>query len=172
MNKYVECYLTRNYYELLAISKKVTKKNIDISKELLHEVILQLYNKKEIKLDDYSDDSIKYYITSILRINFYSNTSPYHYRIRKERMLYTDISDIMDIEEPQEKFESELLYKLMETSYAELDWFRKSLLDMYLTLNSLKAVSKKTTIPLTSISRYIKEGKEQIKNNIIQGLYE
>jgi hypothetical protein len=39
-------------------------------------------------------------------------------------------------------------------------------MDMYLTLGSLNKVSKKTTIPVTSISRYIKEAKLQIKNNI------
>jgi hypothetical protein len=74
------------------------------------------------------------------------------------------------MEAEQETFESEQLFQLLEENYAELDWFRKSLLDMYLTLNSLKAVSKKTTIPLTSISRYIKEGKQQIKDNIIEKL--
>jgi hypothetical protein len=34
----------------------------------------------------------------------------------------------------------------------------------------LKAVSKKTTIPLTSISRYIREGKDTIRTNIINKL--
>jgi hypothetical protein len=53
-----------------------------------------------------------------------------------------------------------------------LDWFRKAILNHYLVLNSLKAVSKKTTIPLTSISRYIKEGKEQIKTNVLKRLNE
>jgi hypothetical protein len=74
------------------------------------------------------------------------------------------------MESEQEVFESEQLFQLLEENYAELDWFRKSLLDMYLTLNSLKAVSRKTTIPLTSISRYIKEGKEQIRANVLEKL--
>lgn len=170
MNKIIENFLTKNYYELLGIAKKITKRDQETSKELLHEIILQLYNKDEIILNDYSDNTIKYYITSIMRVNYYSNTSPYHYRIRKERATYTDLTEIIEMEEPQEQFESELLFQLLEENYAELDWFRKSLLDMYLTLNSLKAVSRKTTIPLTSISRYINEGKTQIRNNIIQKL--
>ena len=105
-----------------------------------------------------------------MRVNYYSNTSPYHYRIRKERQRYTDLTEVLNMESEQEVFESEQLFQLLEENYAELDWFRKSLLDMYLTLNSLKAVSRKTTIPLTSISRYIKEGKEQIRANVLEKL--
>jgi DNA-directed RNA polymerase specialized sigma subunit len=66
----------------------------------------------------------------------------------------------------QESFEKQELYDILEKEFTELDWFRKSLMEMYLTLGSLKKVSQKTTIPLSSISRYIKESKEQIKTNI------
>jgi hypothetical protein len=170
MDKRIDCFITRNYYLLLAIAKKITKKDEETSRELLHEVFLQLYQRDVIKLKDYGDDSIKYYITSIMRVNYYSQTSPYYYRIRKERCLYSDLTEAMNMTEEQELFESEELYQLLEENYAELNWFHKSLLDMYLTLNSLKAVSKKTTIPLTSISRYIREGKDTIRTNIINKL--
>jgi len=170
MNSKIECFITRNYYQLLNIAKKVTKKDEETSRELLHEVFLQLYQKEKIVLKEYNDDNIKYYITSIMRVNYYSQTSPYHYRIRKERLNYSELSEAMNIETEQETFESEQLFQILEEQYSELDWFRKSILDLYLTLNSLKAVSKKTTIPLTSISRYIKEGKAQIKNNVINRL--
>lgn len=170
MNKKIECYITRQYYVLLGIAKKITKKDEETSRELLHEVILQLYSRDDIKLKEYNDNSIKYYITSILRVNYYSSTSPYHYRIRKERAMYSDLTEILNMEAEQEVFESEQLFQLLEEQYCELDWFRKSLLDMYLSLNSLKAVSKKTTIPLTSISRYIREGKQQIKDNVLDKL--
>jgi hypothetical protein len=167
MNRTIESFITRKYYELLNIAKKITKTDEETSRELLHEVILQLYQRDEIVLKSYEDDSIKYYITSIMRVNYYSSTSPYHYRIRKERLKYSELTEVLNMEQEQEVFESEQLFQLLEEQYCELDWFRKSLLDLYLSLNSLKAVSRKTTIPLTSISRYIKEGKEQIKANVI-----
>jgi RNA polymerase sigma factor (sigma-70 family) len=170
MNRQIECFITRNYHQLLQIAKKITKKDEETSRELLHEVFLQLYSRDEIVLKEYNDDSIKYYITSIMRINYYSQTSPYYYRIRKERCKYSDLTDVLNMEDQQEQFESEQLFQLLEEQYCELDWFRKSLLDLYLSLNSLKAVSKKTTIPLTSISRYIREGKEQIRNNVVNKL--
>ena len=172
MNKTIEVYITKNYYNLLGIAKKICKTNTDIHQELLHEVILQLYDKDRINLKSYDDNSIKYYITAVMRINYYSKTSPFYYKIRRERILMSvDLSTCYDISAEQESFESEELFELLEQNYSELDWFRKSLMDMYLTLNrSMAAVSRKTTIPIQSISRYIKEAREQVKTNVINKL--
>ena len=172
MNKTIEVYITKNYYILLGIAKKICKTNTDIHQELLHEVILQLYDKDRINLKSYDDNSIKYYITAVMRINYYSKTSPFYYKIRRERILMNvDLSTCYDLSAEQESFESEELFELLEQNYSELDWFRKSLMDMYLTLNrSMAAVSRKTTIPIQSISRYIKEAREQVKTNVINKL--
>ena len=171
MRKEIECFLNRNYYQLLNISNKITKNN-QLSQDLLHECILQLYDKDDIKLKSYDDNSIKYYITAIMRINYYSKTSPFYYKIKRERVLMTvDIATCWDMSYEQEEFESEEMYQLLEMNYAELDWFKKSLLDMYLSLNSsMKAVSRKTRIPISSISRYIKEIRNETKNNILKKL--
>jgi RNA polymerase sigma factor (sigma-70 family) len=166
MNREIEKYITTNYYELFKITKKITK-NHELSQDLLHEVILQLYNKGHIILQEYSNDQIKYYIVSIIRINWHSNTSPFYYKIRKESSRYVNIEEIFDLaDETQLDFEKQQLFDILEQSWCELDWFRKSLFEMYLTLGSMKKVSKQTRIPLSSISRYLKESKEQIKNNI------
>lgn len=165
MNLLIENYINKNYYVLLGISKKITKGH-ELHQELLHEIIVQLYDKKCIKLREYDDDSIRYYLTAVLRINWHSKTSPFYYRIRKEAATYTELSFDMAYESEQEAFEKQQLFDILEKEFTELDWFRKSLMEMYLTLGSLKKVSQKTTIPLTSISRYIKESKEQIKTNI------
>lgn len=169
MNSKIEGYITRNYYELFKISKRITKGN-DLSQDLLHEVILQLFDKERIVLNNYEDNTIKYYITAIMRINWYSVTSPFYYKIRKERCSYNELTDIVDMPEEQEVFETQLIFDILEQEFSELDWFHKSLFEMYLTLGSLKRVSKKTNIPLTSISRYIKEAKEVTKTNIIKKL--
>jgi len=169
MNKQVECYITRNYYLLLNIAKKITK-NHELHQELLHEVIMQLYDKDEIKLKAYDDDQIKYYIVSILRTNWYSTTSPFYYRIRKERANYVDINECLHMEVEQEVFEKEEILCILEQEYCELNWFHKSLMDLYMTLGSLSKVSKKTGIPLTSVSTYIKQSKLEIKTNITNRL--
>lgn len=171
MRKEIESYLTREYYQLLKIAKKLTKGD-QLSQDLLHEVIIQLYDKNDIILKSYDDNSIKYYITAVMRINYYSKTSPFFYRIKRERTLMTvDVTTCWDMSYEQESFETEELYQLLEEEYCELNWFKKSLLDMYLTLNSsMKAVSRKTNIPIQSISRYIKETRLEVKTNIINKL--
>lgn len=173
MNKQIESYITNNYYELLTISKKLTKGH-ELSQELLHEVIVQLYDKKEIKLKKYCDNSIKYYITAVMRINFYSKTSPFYYKIRKEAQTYLEIFDdyiyeplydVADVE-IELALEKEKLICILEESYVELEWFEKSIFDLYIVLGSLKKVSKRTRIPVTSVSRYIKEIKNKIKSQL------
>lgn len=167
MNRDIENYITTNYYELLKITKKITK-NHDLSGDLLHEVIIQLYNKSNIVLQEYSPEQMKYYIVSIIRINWHSQTSPFYYKIRKESSKYTNIDDIYDLtDDNQLEYEKEQLLVILEQSFCELDWFKKSLFEMYLTLGSMNKVSKQTRIPVSSISRYLKESKEQIKDNIL-----
>lgn len=171
MIKEIEDYITKNYYVLYNIAQKMTK-NDPLTKDLLHECILQLYDKEVITLRNYSDNSIKYYIVAVMRINYFSKTSPFHYRIRRERQIMNvDVATCWDLSYEQEEFETEVIYKLLEENYAELDWFKKSLLDMYLSLNrSMNAVSRKTNIPKTSISRYINEIRKQVKTDIINKL--
>ena len=171
MNKEVELYITNNYYQLLDISKKICKHQPQFAGDLLHFVILELYDKEEIKLKSFDLNSIKYYITAIMRINFHSKTSPWHYKMMKEFKSYNEISDnIYNISTEQEHYETELMMEIMEVEYAELNWFHKSVLDLYLQLESLKKVSKQTMIPLTSVVRYVKEAKHQVKTNTINKL--
>ena len=113
MNRTIESFITRKYYELLNIAKKITKSDEETSRELLHEVMLQLYQRDEIKLKSYEDDSIKYYITSIMRVNYHSSTSPYHYRIRKERQKYSELTDVLNMEQEQEEFEKQNIFALV-----------------------------------------------------------
>lgn len=166
MNKKIECYITRNYYELFNIAKKITK-NHNLTQDLLHEVIIQLYDKDKIILTNYDDNSIKYYIVAIMRINWHSNTSPFYYKVRREFKMYSDLTEVLSMADDQENFEKQIIFDILEQEWCELDWFKKSLFEMYMTLGSMKKVSKKTTIPISSISNYLKESRNQIKNNVI-----
>jgi DNA-directed RNA polymerase specialized sigma24 family protein len=169
MRKEVELYITKNYYELLTIAKKITKGN-QLSQELLHECIIQLYDKEQIILEKYTDSQIKYYIVAIMRTNWFSNTSPFYYRIRRESAKYVDLKEVLEMEADQESFEKEQLLVILEEQFCDLNWFHKSLFELYMTLGSLSKVSKQTGIPLTSVSTYIKQSKAEIKSNIIEQL--
>lgn len=166
MNQQIEKFITNNYYELLKISKKITS-NHNLYKDLLHEVIIQLYDKDNIILRDYTNEQIKYYIVSIMRMNWHSKTSPFYYKVRREIMMYSEFHPSFDIpeEETQLEFEKQIIFDILEVGWTELDWFHKSLMEMYLTLGSMNKVAKKTKIPLTSIRRYINSAKTTIKKN-------
>ena len=166
MNKKIEGYLTKHYYELVNIAKKITK-NHNLHQDLLHFVVVELYEKEKIILKSYDDNSIRYYITAIMRINWYSKTSPFYYKVKKEIDKYQDISDFKDdVIEGQYDFEKEEILGILEVEWSELDWFKKSLFQMYMELGSINKVAKKTTIPKTSVSNYLKQGRNQIKENI------
>ncbi len=177
MNKTIEQFITKNYYELLKITKKITKHH-DLTQDLLHEVIIQLYSKEHIELKFYDDSSIKYYIVSIIRINWHSKTSPFYYKVRREFLKYSDFlsnvntDNLFEISEDQKYYEKQKLFDILEKEYSELTWFHKSLMELYLTLGSVNKVAKHTEIPKSSIIKYIKESKDQIKNNVIEKLKE
>lgn len=166
MNIKIEKYIISNYFELLKISKKICRGH-QLHEDLLQFVLLELYEKDEIKLKKYDDDDIKYFIIAVMKINWISNTSPFHYQIRREIRRYNELPYNLDDHIPyEEDNEMDERIRLTETYFSELDWFNKALFQMYLTLGSLKKVAKKTGIPLSSISRYINESKIKIKNNV------
>lgn len=173
MNQKIEEFIVGNYFLLLQISKKITRGH-DLSNDLLNDVLLQLYEKNsDIVLRQYTDNDIKYYITAVMRINWHSKTSPFYYRIRREMDKYSPLSENYEVTDDYDiKMDREVLIQCLEVSFAELDWFRKSVFEMYLTMGSLKTVATKTGIPLTSIARYIKQSKEEIKIKINKKIYE
>lgn len=173
MNCKINDYIVRNYKELQGIAKKITKGN-QLSEDLLQECLLQLYEKDEIKLKKYCDSSIKYYITAVMRINYNSKTSPFYYRIRKEAQTYLELFDDysyeplydFEYEEQSLALEKEKLICILETEYVNLEWFEKSIFDLYIVMGSIKKVAKKTQIPVSNVARYIREIRTKIKLNM------
>ena len=84
--------------------------------------------------------------------------------------MYSDLTEVLTMADDQENFEKQIIFDILEQEWCELDWFRKALFEMYMTLGSMKKVSKKTTIPISSISNYLKESRTQIKNNVLDKL--
>lgn len=160
-NKIID-YISNNYNELKEITHKITLNSI-YTEDLLQEVILQILEKDLITLDD--DKNIKYYIIGLIKINWYSTTSPFYYKIKREFDKYAELTiDICDENMYDEQYEK--LLTEMEKQMGELDWFKKEILSHYMVLGSLRKVNQLTKIPIPSISRYVKEAKETLKENI------
>jgi len=177
MNKDIEKYIVNNYFKLLQITKKITNHH-DLTQDLLHEVIIQLYDKGAINLRKYDDDSMKYYIVSIIRINWISKTSPFYYKVKREFMKYesliehSNVNGFFEMSAEQEYFEKQKLFDILEQEYSELTWFHKSLFELYMCLGSVNKVAKHTEIPKSSIIKYIKESKDTIRNGVEKKLKE
>lgn len=169
MKPEINNYITRNYYELLEICNKITKHNT-LAGDLLNDVILQLYDRDNIKLNKLDDNSIKYYIIKCLTINWYSKTSPFYRKVRRESTLYNELFEVANLIDSEDIFTEHSMMEIVETEFTEMDWFHKIIFNKYLTLGSLKKVSVDTRIPLTSIARYVKETKTTIKQNTFKKL--
>ena len=169
MNTKISDYINNNFVELQQITKRITQGH-QLSDDLLQEVILQMYEKGNIELRGYTDDDIKYYIISWLKLNWNSKTSPFYYKIRKESRNYTELHpsfvNYNSTEQEDEVISYEQMVTLVEEEFTELNWFSKRLMELYLTLGSLKKVSKQTTIPIASVGRYIREIKYEIRINV------
>ena len=141
MIKEIEDYIQKNYYHLYNIGMKMTKQD-PLTRDLLHECLIQLYDKEVITLKSYDDNSIKYYIVAVMRINYFSKTSPFHYRIRRERQIMNvDVATCWDLSYEQEEFEQEQIYQLLELNYSELDFYGDDLRHSILHLIALYGVN-------------------------------
>lgn len=160
----IETYITKHYYELLEICNKITK-NDAFAGDLLNDVLIQLYDKKQIKLKSLEDADIKFYIIKCLTINWYSKNSPFYRKVRRESTLYSELFEMNNLIDNEDVFSEHHFREIMETEFTELNWFHKIIFNKYLTLGSLKKVSIDTNIPLTSIARYVKETRNTIKQN-------
>jgi len=128
-----------------------------------------LWERNDEKLENLDNEAaIKYYIVRCLTTNWYSKTSPFYRKIKRESSLYNEISDVAD--KPDESFElkDQKLMDVVEQEWGNLGWFRKDIFTRYMILGSYRRVSEQTNIPLTSIKNYVHQAKEEMKLNIFK----
>ena len=163
--KEVNDFITKHYYELLAIAKKYTKSD-DMASELLHEIFMQLFEKKELKCK-LDDNSLKFYIIRMLMINWTQPTSPFYIKYKKHNLTHTDLTQVIEMAQQDTEIDNHKFMDILEEEFGNLYWFNKLLMEKYFVLGSLKKVSVDTKIPLPSIGRYIKETKFQVKEKTL-----
>jgi len=168
MVKEVECFIVNEYYRLLSICKKYTK-NDDFAQELLHFVILELYEKKEIKVVlDWTN--INRYIVHIITINWCSKQSPFYRKIKKFSMSDVDIMDCMQIVAEEYNHADDKLLEMLEEEFGDLDWFDKLQFQTYLLTDTLRETAEHTDTTISKVWHNLQLTKKQIKDNITQKL--
>jgi hypothetical protein len=163
----IEQYVIKHYNELKSICLKITKHS-DWAEDLLNDVLLQLWEKNDIKTTKLDDNSIKYYIVRCITNNWYSETSPFYRKVRRESTLYSDLKDIRDTPVEDNELNEHFVMDTLEEEYGSLGWFQKDLLSRYLILGSYKKVSQQTRIPLNSVHTYVKQAKKELKANVFK----
>ena len=159
----IENYISKNYYKLLIIAKKYTKDD-DWASELLHEVILQLYDKKELNLK-LDDESIKSYIIRIIMVNWCYPSSPFYIKYKKQQLNMVELTEAIELWNQDSEVDRHKFLDIMEEEFSDINWFNKIIFEKYMMLGSLKKVSVNTNISLPSIGRYVKDTKNQVKLN-------
>lgn len=152
-------WITQNYNELRKICKSVTKSD-DID-EIFQVCIEQfLINKKTEQLEH---DHKFYFFSRIVKNQYYSKTSKYYTIVKNNTTEFKDI-DIKDTqyEEPEIdlKWVNEELHKLKQTN----DWYYGRLMELYIEEGcSISKLSRKTTIPINSVSRDINKVRKLLR---------
>ena len=141
-------WVTTNFNELKNICNKITRgEDYDDLLQLCIEQFL-----KNQKVADIPDKEKLFFFARIVRNNYHSNSSPYYHTYRKFKFSEIDNLDIeyLSYEEPVINLE------WVKDQLNHLDWYFKRLMEMYIEEGcSITKLSKRTTIPLNSVSRDI-----------------
>tara|TARA_R110002153_G_C13310292_1_gene496344 strand:- start:880 stop:1389 length:510 start_codon:yes stop_codon:yes gene_type:complete len=156
-------WINNNYELILQTAKNITKNHQDTG-DLVSEVILQMFKKPPVV----KKGQELYYIIKVLKLNWFSKTSRYHYNFR--RKIYNNIETSEGYEyienlEQEDKPYNESEYPTTEwvkETVNKLSWFKRDIFLMYMELGTLTNVAKKTTIPINSCGRYIKDIKVEL----------
>jgi len=113
-------------------------KMADYANDLIQEMIIQLYEMKEEKIEELLDNGkLKWYILSGAGLQLRSSTSPFYNRIRKhksyarENGLEGSDSNIFEKIDDTEELSTECYFSCMQREIENLHWYLKTLLKAY-----------------------------------------
>jgi DNA-directed RNA polymerase specialized sigma24 family protein len=151
-----------NNKNLVKMVGNIIKNENDVM-DLYQSVIEQILSKPA-KADKIEDTQKVYYFIRLIKNNYYSKTSPYHYKIRKVRETYTPLDESV-LESIPDTIYDETIPDIdwVKKELNTLDWFSRDLFLLYIELETITKVSKQTQIPLNSVSRYITRIKNILK---------
>ena len=155
-------WITINYDMLLTTAKNIVKDDAEVD-DVFQSVIEQLL-KKEDTLNELPDNDKKYYFIRVLKNNWNSTTSYYYTEHKKVNRFRVDWDEKYEnIEDTPYKEELPTL-DWVKGQLDTLDWFSRDLFWLWIELGTFISVSNKTTIPVNSVARYIKQIKLILKD--------
>jgi DNA-directed RNA polymerase specialized sigma24 family protein len=158
-------WIENNFKELKSICNKITR---GADYDDLLQICIEQFLKNQ-KVDDIPDKEKLFFFARIVRNNYNSNSSPYYNTYRKFKFSEINNDDIqyLEYEEPVVDLD------WVKNELNQLEWYFKRLMELYIEEGcSITSLSKRTTIPINSVSRdinkvrkiLINKRKEELKN--------
>lgn len=136
------------------ITTKIAKDAMrEYGPELLHFVILELYNKSpEYKLKLLKDEKVPYWLLTSSGLQLRSGSSPFYRQIRSNRMSARSGDDTIDYLQ-YEEYDGEL-YDCFLSAMETLDYYHRCLLEeKYINQLPFTEISRKYQISITHLKR-------------------
>ena len=156
----IDIWITENFNELKTICRKISRNKYC---DDLFQVCLEQFIKNKT-VPTIPEKSLLYFFVGIVRNNINSTTSPYYYQYGK-----TKYSEWVDIEIPDEEYEESPITFIWVEEQIKNDkltenWYFSRLFELYILEDcNLSKLSKRTQIPINSVSRDIKVYRNRLK---------
>lgn len=155
-----ERWVENNYYDLRDMVLKIIKDENQLDDFFHH--ILEDFLRGHLKTDQLPDNQKKYYFIRVVKNQFYSKTSPYYYRVKRDQQRRQDLDpEIYEIPNDDENPYPDIDW--VKDQLKKLDWYERELFLLYMELGTLTKVSQKTTIPLNTVSRQVGSIKKWLR---------
>lgn len=157
-------YLSRHYADLLQAAHRIAGRD---GHDLLHEVILQLYQTKPETIEGLLDrGQMKYWVLRVMVNNYNSKTSRYHYKWRKDierrRKFAKHIEGWWDGDGVAAHRDQ--LLNHIEERLAELPWFDAEIFAIYFEEgHTLDSFSEATGISRHTLYTTIRRVRKEIQ---------
>jgi DNA-directed RNA polymerase specialized sigma24 family protein len=141
-------WITLNIDELKKICNRITR-GAD-SEDLLQLSVEQFLSNK--KVSTVPDGEKLFFFARIVRNNYNSNSSPYYHQYKKFKFIEIENVDIEYLEDREPLISMEWV----KGELNKLEWYYKRLMELYIEEGcSITKLSKRTEIPINSVSRDI-----------------
>lgn len=152
---FLNTWITKNYNELRLICSKITRGQE--YEDLLHICIEQLLHNQLVKT--IPDNEKLFFFARIVRNQYNSKSSKYHYTYRKYQF-----TEMGELEVPDEVYEeTEFNMDWVKQELNSMEWYYKRLFELYIEEGcSITKLSKRTTIPINSVSRDINKVRKEL----------
>jgi DNA-directed RNA polymerase specialized sigma24 family protein len=150
------------------LSHKITEDYND-SYDIIQDAMLTVLNKpKELLRDLYERDKLKTFILSTIYMTSKPAYSKFQYNRIKERKIFVSIEDensrvVLKAQEPEQQDPTE---KEVIEAAKQLSEYDLSVLELYATLGTFRAVEKQTGISYINVYNTVKYCRQFIKNKL------